>query len=540
MQALPTEERRRLEALEYYGGLEGPPDRTLDRVTALAARVYDVPITFVSLLDHETQVFRSCHGVSIDRTAREGSFCDHTIRQSDVLIVTDASTDERFSAHPFVAGPPHLKFYAGVPLKSPDGVNFGTLCLMDVQSRTLDDEQCRTLVELAEIVVDELNLRREFGAREAAEAELRAREQRFGALLRHSSDLILVLDEEGMLVYASPSSEAIIGQQPVELLNTSAFSYIHDEDVVGVVEAFSRAGTEAGRIVLGTFRWRHRDGQWRYLEAIGTNLLHEASVSGLVVNARDVTQSRRYAEERAARERAEELLRLKMALLDNMSHELRTPLVGMLGFLELLEDEVDQEQQQLVQPLLASTRRMQSTVSSMLDLAHLEGGLRKMNTEIIDVAPHVEEIASDYREQARRKGIELTVEASPGLDAAADCAALRRVLDHLINNAVKFTDIGGVYVTARLSPKGVRIDINDTGVGISPDFLPELFDAFKQESLGHARTHEGSGLGLTLTNRLISLMGGRLQVESTKGQGSTFSVWLPCKPVAQPVMAGRG
>ena len=220
-----------------------------------------------------------------------------------------------------------------------------------------------------------------------------------------------------------------------------------------------------------------------------------------------------------------------------MSHELRTPLTGILGFAEVLAEEVGPDQQPWVDAILRGGRRLQDTLRSVLDLAQLEGGAVQLDTGSVDVAAEAAEVCALLGPLAYEKGIALAFDpagASAGLPptAVADRAALHRVLVNLVGNAVKFTETGQVAIDVQPAHtlEGhdiVRVRVRDTGVGIDPAFVPHLFEEFKQASEGYGRTHEGNGLGLAITKRLVALMGGRIEVESELGAGTTFTVDLP-------------
>ncbi|ABM61894.1 GAF domain-containing sensor histidine kinase [Halorhodospira halophila] len=157
---ISPDEAHRLEALaRYQGGADGP-EVAFERLVGLCARIFDVPIAFISLIERERQWFKAARGLGIEETPREIAFCNCVIQTGDPLVVTDTHADPRFADHPLVTGPPHLRFYAGVPLVVEGGARIGTLCLGDRQARTLSDAELATLQELAEVVVDEFELRR--------------------------------------------------------------------------------------------------------------------------------------------------------------------------------------------------------------------------------------------------------------------------------------------------------------------------------------------------------------------------------------------
>ncbi len=183
---IPANELERLAAVRRYDVLDTPPDGAFERVTALAARLFDVPIAIVSIVDQDRIWFKSHHGLDVDETGREAGLCASAILQGEPWVVTDASVDPRTLANPLVAGTQGLRFYLGVPLTTADGYNLGTLCVMDKRPRTVSDSDIATLSDLAVMVVDELELR--LAAHRTVEAEHRLREQAelFSAALQTS------------------------------------------------------------------------------------------------------------------------------------------------------------------------------------------------------------------------------------------------------------------------------------------------------------------------------------------------------------------
>ena len=163
--SLPAdEEQLRLAALRGYALLDTPPEAAFDRLAALAARIFDVPLALVSLIDQERQWFKACQGpagadLTLSETPRDVAFCAHTILAADVLVAEDARLDSRFADNPFVLGEPHLRFYAGAPLLTAEGQAVGSLCLIDFQPREFSSAQREALRDLAASVVSEMELR---------------------------------------------------------------------------------------------------------------------------------------------------------------------------------------------------------------------------------------------------------------------------------------------------------------------------------------------------------------------------------------------
>ena len=240
-----------------------------------------------------------------------------------------------------------------------------------------------------------------------------------------------------------------------------------------------------------------------------------------------------------AKETAEEMNRLKSTLLANMSHEIRTPLTSIIGFSDMLRDTAEGESTELLDMICSSGRRLERTLTSVLDLAQLESKSIQLNPEQLDLTAEVDMAASLFRHRAQQKGIALTTTLPDGPVAASlDPGAFQRTLYNLVSNAIKFTDDGHIGVHLERAGAQAILRVEDTGIGIEEDQLERIFDAFTQESEGYARSYEGVGLGLSITKRLVALLGGTIAVESSKGEGSVFTVTLPCTPAEDGTSAG--
>jgi putative two-component system response regulator len=157
---MPDDEQERLKELQRYAILDSPPEVRFDRITRLAARLFDVPTAVISLVDEHRQWFKSTHGSDLRETPRDISFCTHVIRSDEVMVIPDATADPRFAASPLVTGPTQTRFYAGAPLLTPGGFRLGALCLIDTVPRpALSAEETVNLADLAAMVVDELEFR---------------------------------------------------------------------------------------------------------------------------------------------------------------------------------------------------------------------------------------------------------------------------------------------------------------------------------------------------------------------------------------------
>lgn len=261
-------------------------------------------------------------------------------------------------------------------------------------------------------------------------------------------------------------------------------------------------------------------------------LERDGSLLRLYGAAQDITLQRRALEvEQEARRQAEEMNRLKSTFLASMSHEIRTPMNGILGFAELLREELTSLDRpdlvEFVDVIERSGHRLLRLLNDVLDLSRIEAGRLELEIGPHKLAPIVEQAAGTIRARAHQKGIKLIVQVPEAIVVLADEGRLYQVLLNVLSNAVKFTDAGFVQLTASAEGTEAVIRVQDTGVGIDPEFLPRIFEPFTQESTGWGRRFEGSGLGLAISKRLLELMGGRIAIHSQKGTGTTVEIRLP-------------
>ncbi|HMB94399.1 MAG TPA: ATP-binding protein [Rhodothermales bacterium] len=255
----------------------------------------------------------------------------------------------------------------------------------------------------------------------------------------------------------------------------------------------------------------------------------DQGITRVVVSHVDITERKRAEQAlHEAREQAEETARIKSALLNNMNHEIRTPLTAVLGFADLMARELQGEHQEYAQQIKYGGQRLLQTLDSVFDLSMLEAGSVQLDRVVCDVATEVKEDVETLRPLAVEKNLALHVDPAPsGVYARLDKGAFTRILSNLVGNAIKFTKEGEVRVQVGTEDGQVVLSVQDTGLGIDEAFLPYLFEPFKQESAGLTRTHQGVGLGLTIVKQLVDLHDGRIEVNSQKGVGTTFSVYFP-------------
>ena len=389
-----------------------------------------------------------------------------------------------------------------------------------------------------------------------SEEALRESEERFRVVAENATDLITIRNPEGGLTFASPSAQSITGYLPEELINSPSGLMTHEEDIQQLEKR--RQDRNAGNYVDTTpllWRKRRKDGQIFWLETSSTSLpLVDGETKHRVLSmSRDVTErverereleaardhSKQQAEELSElairleeeRERAENANLAKSQFLAMMSHELRTPMTGVIGMVDLLnQTQVDQAQKDMLAALHRSATALLDLLNDIQDMSKIESGelvLENVDFRLSTVLMDVQEL---FKPVLSAKGLTFSLDiADGGQDVLrGDPTRVRQVLLNLIGNANKFTETGGVTINVTQEqglPKGisVRIEVSDTGVGITPGDQDRLFQAFAQAEVGTTRKYGGTGLGLSICKQLVEAMGGAIWVDSEFGKGSRFT-----------------
>ena len=402
---------------------------------------------------------------------------------------------------------------------------------MDLQ-RAHDELEQRVHARTAELVQTTQTLEVEVSERKRAEESL-------ATTLNSIGDAVIATDLEGRVARMNPVAEQLTGW-PLEAATgrplAEVFCILNEDTRHPVENPVTRVLREG--VVVGLANHTvlvARDGIERPIADSGAPIRGpHGEIRGVVLVFRDQSDERRMEETRAKSLQLEEADRLKSEFLANMSHELRTPLNGIIGFAELMHDgkvgPVSPPHKEYLGDILASGQHLLQLINDVLDLAKVESGRMNFRPEPLEPEQVVGEVRDILRTLAAHKRVAIHTEVDARLiRVVADPAKLKQVLYNYLSNALKFTPEGG-RVAIRVAPEGeddFRIEVEDTGIGLRPEDLGRLFLPFEQIDPGPAKRHEGTGLGLALTKRLVEAQGGHVGVRSTPGQGSLFFAVLP-------------
>jgi PAS domain S-box-containing protein len=351
-------------------------------------------------------------------------------------------------------------------------------------------------------------------------------------IVHNMADPLLVVDPDVCISMVNQALLDLLGYESEELLSAS------------VTKIFAYAGRGRGaaikrdieRGLSGNVDSRFRTSAGGEVPVSLSSAIVRANgqIQGLVLVAKDITAQKKREEDLIqAKEEAERMVHLRDAFLANMSHEIRTPLTGILGSAQVLSRVVEGEHRNLALIIEDAGNRLLDTINSVLEMARIEAGEVQPEMEVLDFSQEAEAVVNVLRPVAEKKGLTLQVHPpSRGRVAAQiDRGCLNRILNNLIGNAIKFTRAGGVSIEIAADGDDAILTVRDTGIGISKEFIPHLFDDFKQESTGFKRSHEGTGLGLAITRKLVEMMGGTIEVDSVKGLGSSFTIRFERAPI---------
>ena len=477
-------------------------------------------------------------------------------RTKETVLLANASDQGRFVDDPHIHDN-HVKSLYCAPLVSLSGLK-GILYLENSLTAGVFTAQRLELVGLLSAqmgaALDNARLyqraQADIAERKIAEEALRKSEVIHAKMVANIGDVIVIFDKDGINRYKSANIEKLFGWKPEEVVGRPASETIHPDDVPAAQQLITSLMNQPNNSGKSELRYRHKNGEYRWIEITVTNLLHDPDILGFLGNYQDVTERKqvenelgqhrehlenlvisRTAELAAARDSAEAANLSKSSFLANMSHEIRTPMNAIIGLSQLaLDTSLNEQQRDYISKVLRSSRALLGILNDILDYSKIEAGrieIESLCFSLDDVLRSTGDLFSAYAEE---KGLELFIEIAPDVPDGLEGDPLRlgQIISNLVGNAIKFTDTGEIHVRVDVMEQAgtdltVRIAVRDTGIGITPNQAARLFQPFVQAEPGVTRRFGGTGLGLTISKRLVELMGGQITLSSELGQGSTFA-----------------
>lgn len=356
--------------------------------------------------------------------------------------------------------------------------------------------------------------------------EKEALSERYTSLTRYANDMILSLNKEGKILEANQKAVDNYGYRKDELLKMNILDLSQDRKK-DVEIIFSSINTQDG--ILFETNHKRKNGTILPVE-ISAKLINQGDEEIILAIIRDNTERKKLELDLIlAKDKAEEMDRLKTVFLANMSHELNTPMSGIIGFSELLLLELeDKSHRDMASFIHKSSKRLNETLTSLLDLSKLESGNVNIKFSPVEVINILSACKVQYTESATLKGLVINTNfQKEKIFIKGDSAIFHKIFCNLIDNAIKYTLAGEVNLFAdQIDGKSI-IKISDTGIGISEDHLGLIFEPFRQVSEGLTRKYEGSGLGLSITKKYVEILGGKIKINSRINSGTTVILEFP-------------
>ncbi|SLN55243.1 ATP-binding protein [Oceanibacterium hippocampi] len=547
----PENERARLEKLRSLDILDTPPEAAFDHVAQSVASALDVPIALVTLVDAERQWFKARYGIGDSEMPRDIAFCAHSIMGDEPLVIPDARSDSRFADNPLVVGPPNIRFYAGAPLRTANGINLGTVAGIDIRPRELDDRMRRMLVHSAALVVEILDFRHraqqvleaEQSGRLTAEAERQEREKRLNdseEMLRQAAEIAGL----GYYVWDAVADRCVFCSE--------AYARLHE---LSAEEFMARASTLSGDMGLTHPEDRERvrsayrelrggkpiDIRYRSLTSDGRDC-HVREIARPVIDGtgrvvqeigtgQDVTELVRTEESLRQTQKMEALGRLT----GGVAHDFNNLLMVIQGNAEILQSLDNAAVDAYVGPLLRAAQRGTELTQRLLAFARRQ----TLKPQSLDLAELVDGMIA-LLERSLGEAIRIDVNVEAGLwNCRADPGQIENALLNLAINARDAMDGSGTVAirlgNARLdenSPEReadtrpgdyVVLSVADSGVGMAPAVQARIFEPFYTTK----PVRKGSGLGLPMVFGFVRQTGGQISVDSRPGAGTTVRLYLP-------------
>ncbi|MCE1164309.1 MAG: ATP-binding protein [Bacteroidetes bacterium] len=341
-----------------------------------------------------------------------------------------------------------------------------------------------------------------------------------------SPDAIVVLNRKNEVIHVNESFERLFNYSFDEIRSQNINQFIVPDEHIDEARELSQSAFDR-MIVRKDTRRKSKDGRTIWVSALGLPVKIENKEDGVLVIYNDISRTIE------AREKSEEANRMKTALIANMSHEFRTPMSAILGFSDILKEEIEnQEHLSMIRDIHSSARRLLNTLNSILELAHLESANFKPNYSEVNLSVEIATLSKIFKNLAANKNLSFSLDIDDNnCITVIDTDIFNQIITNVFDNALKYTHKGGIGVKVFRRIIGARnvvaVSISDTGIGISGENQKIIFNEFRQVSEGMSRNYEGTGLGLTLSKKMVELMNGKIEVESELGRGSVFTILFP-------------
>jgi PAS domain S-box-containing protein len=483
-------------------------------------RTFNADIVYVALLDEQTNQIEFPYGYGEEFLALPlGEGLTSKIIETGQPLLINRDMEDRRAALGATRVGKQARSYLGVPII----VGRQAIGVISVQNTKKEgiftQSDVRLLTTIAANVGTAIRNAQLF-------AEISRQKNYYEMIIANSPAAIILIDGDLRVTGWNPAAERLFGYSKAEAMGRNVDDLVaQDPQLHEEAARYSLQIQSENRVHLIARRNR-KDGSLVDVEVMGLPVLIEGQQKGYVVIYHDITELER------ARREAIEANQAKSAFLANMSHELRTPLNAIIGFTRIVrrkgEAALPEKQLENLDKVLISAEHLLNLINTILDIAKIEAGRMEVQISSFPVKPLIDLVAATSQPLIRQGSVRLVIQVDPDLPLVhSDLEKIKQILLNLLSNAAKFTHAGQITLSAGMSDDWLVVKVRDTGIGISPQALPLIFEEFQQADTSTTREYGGTGLGLSISRRLARLLGGDLSVESEAGRGSTFTLSIP-------------
>ncbi len=525
---IPENDADRVKALNRYFIFNTPSEPSYNKIAQLAKSIFKTPIVHLSFMDADSESIKASIGLgSLLNVDRGESMCALTVFNSELTVFEDALQEPLLNNHPYVHGPFGLRFYAGAPLKTPDGFIIGTLCLVDKQPRQFSDNDREILQNLADVAMEQTELRlstlRETQKQVDTNDKLSASEQRLQSILDTMSEGVGIINQDGQMVYANSMAQNILGLSEGEIkertfydkkwhnLKVDGTPLDKDEHPMAIV---LRTGKPVYDFELAL---QPENGEPTYISVNAAPIIdpHSGKVTGGIGTFMDVTNRRK-------------LQKQKEEFIDIASHGLKTPVTSLKASLQMLDRMKDnltlERLNKLVSQSNKSLDKLSNLIGDLLDANRISPGHFQLHYPNFKLSEVIEECYKEGQAAAKHN---IVLKGETEISIYADRRQISQVVTNLVNNAAKYApDSKTIEISVDLREQDIKIAVKDFGPGIPLEKIRDLFERyFSTEYSGP----QFPGLGLYISKEIVEKHGGHMHVDSVLNEGSTFWFTLPIK-----------
>lgn len=537
---IPENEKERLAAIQKYHILDTEDEQDFDDIVQLVTQLCNTPMGLITLVDEKRQWFKARAGMTLRETDRSLSFCSHAIHEEDVMIVSDALLDYRFSDNPLVTGDPNIRFYAGMPLVTADGYKLGTISVLDKVPRQLNEQQLNCLRILGKQVVNLLNLRYnilmlkesnkkiESLERKKAEVSIRHAEERYRNIFENAVEGIFQANHKWRLITVNPSMAKMFDySSPSKMISSvrdfSKQLYPNPKERALLLKKLTSEGAANGIEI----KIKKKDKKTLWAISNIHSVENNDGENYFEGTLEDIT-NRKKAEEKL-KAQYEELQKTNYELdrfVYSVSHDLRAPLTSMLGLINISElEDLSATHRQYLDMMRSCINRLDYFIKDILNYS--QNTRTDILCEKINFYKIIEETKTALRHIPEAEHLTINLEIEDGIPFCSDSSRIKVLLHNLISNAIKYQDMNKkfsmLFLRIETSEEKCTIISKDNGIGIHQKHIDKIFNLFYRAS-HHSK---GSGLGLYITKETVDKLSGQIKVESELGKFTTFEIEIP-------------